>query len=72
MITPVLLGGVPHVVAVVNGTLTAAIFRASFRWEVLVVGVTVHLVARWITKRDVCWFAVARKYWRTRRYYNVS
>jgi type IV secretory pathway VirB3-like protein len=72
MITPTLLGGVPHMAAVLNGTLTAVLFRATFKWQVLVIGVGLHLIARQITKRDVHWVAVTKCYWRTKRHYAVS
>ena len=69
--TPVLLGGVPHAAAVLNGTLTAVLFRATWHWEVLVVGIALHLIAQRLTKKDPLWVAVARLYWRKRRYYEV-
>jgi len=71
LLTPDLRGGVPRRPAILNGTLTAAVFQATYIWWVIGLGIGVHWVMAQMTKRDKEWFQIAVKYWKTPRVYTV-
>ena len=62
---PILLGGAPRAVAILNGTLAAAIGLGLRLW---VVGVAIwligHLAAVWAAKRDAAFVDVVRRHLR--------
>jgi len=62
---PILLGGTPRAVAIVNGTLAAAIGLGLRLW---IVGVLIwllgHLAAVWAAKRDAAFVDVVRRHLR--------
>jgi type IV secretion system protein TrbD len=62
---PILLGGVPRAVAIVNGTLAAAVGLGLRLW---VVGAAIwligHLAAVWAAKRDPAFVEVVRRHLR--------
>ncbi len=62
---PILLGGAPRAVAIVNGTLAAAIGLGLRLW---LVGATLwllgHLAAVWAAKRDAAFVDVVRRHLR--------
>jgi type IV secretory pathway TrbD component len=62
---PILLGGAPRAVAIVNGTLAAAVGLGLRLW---IVGATIwligHLVAVWAAKRDPAFVEVVRRHLR--------
>jgi type IV secretion system protein TrbD len=62
---PILLGGAPRAVAIVNGTLAAAIGLGLRLW---IVGAAVwllgHLAAVWAAKRDAAFVDVVRRHLR--------
>jgi type IV secretory pathway TrbD component len=62
---PLLLGGAPRAVAIVNGTLAAAIGLGLRLW---VAGVAIwligHLAAVWAAKRDAAFVDVVRRHLR--------
>ncbi|MGF6227846.1 type IV secretory pathway TrbD component [Inquilinus ginsengisoli] len=62
---PILLGGAPRAIAIVNGTLAAAIGLGLRLWIAgVVLWLVGHAVAVWAAKRDP-WFAeVARRHLR--------
>ena len=50
---PILLGGAPRAIAILNGTLAAAIGLGLRLWLLgIVLGITGHLLAAWAAKRD--------------------
>jgi type IV secretion system protein TrbD len=62
---PILLGGAPRAVAIVNGTLAAAVGLGLRLW---IVGAAIwligHLAAVWAAKRDPAFVEVARRHLR--------
>ena len=62
---PVLLGGAPRAVAIVNGTLAAAVGLGLRLW---IVGVAIwlvcHLAAVWAARRDAALIDVVRRHLR--------
>ena len=62
---PILLGGAPRAVAIVNGTLAAAVGLGLRLW---IVGAAIwligHLAAVWAAKRDPAFVDVARRHLR--------
>lgn len=62
---PILLGGAPRAVAIVNGTLAAAV---GFGLRLWVAGVAIwligHLAAVWAAKRDAAFVDVVRRHLR--------
>ncbi len=62
---PILLGGAPRAVAILNGTLAAAIGLGLRLWLVgLVIWLICHVAAVWTTKRDAAFVDVARRHLR--------
>jgi type IV secretion system protein TrbD len=62
---PILLGGVPRAVAIVNGTLAAAVGLGLRLWIVGgLIWLTGHLAAVWATKRDAAFVDVVRRHLR--------
>ena len=62
---PILLGGAPRAVAIVNGTLAAAVGLGLRLW---IVGGAIwlirHLAAVWAAKRDPAWLVGVRRHLR--------
>jgi type IV secretory pathway TrbD component len=62
---PILLGGAPRAIAILNGTLAAAVGLGLRLWivggAIWLVG---HLVAVWAAKRDPAFVEVARRHMR--------
>jgi type IV secretion system protein VirB3 len=71
LIQPQLLGGIPRMAAILNGTICAALVQATRLYWLALVGVGLHLGAYWLTKRDPDWLDIVRTYWRTKRFYDV-
>ena len=62
---PILLGGAPRAVAIVNGTLAAAIGLGLRLWMVGgAIGLLGHLAAVWAAKRDPAFVDVVRRHLR--------
>ena len=62
---PILLGGAPRAVAIVNGTLAAAIGLGLRLWLVgVIVGLLGHFLAAWAAKRDPLFVDVVRRHLR--------
>jgi type IV secretion system protein TrbD len=62
---PILLAGAPRAVAILNGTLSAAIGLGLRLWIVgLVLWAVGHLSAVWAAKRDPCFVDVVRRHLR--------
>jgi type IV secretory pathway TrbD component len=66
---PILLGGAPRAVAIVNGTLAAATGLGLRLWIVgAVIWIAGHLVAVWAAKRDPAFVEVVRRHVRYPQY----
>ena len=62
---PILLGGAPRAIAIVNGTLAGAVGLGLRLWLVgLAIGVIGHLAAVWAAKRDPLFVEVVRRHLR--------
>ena len=62
---PILLGGAPRAVAIVNGTLAAAVGLGLRLWIVgAAIWLTGHLAAVWAAKRDPAFVDVVRRHLR--------
>ena len=62
---PILLGGAPRAVAILNGTLAAAIGLGLRLWIVgAAIWLICHLAAVWATKRDAAFVDVVRRHLR--------
>jgi len=62
---PILLGGAPRSVAIVNGTLAAAIGLGLRLWIAgLLIWLIGHMVAVWAAKRDPFFIEVVRRHLR--------
>ena len=62
---PLLLGGAPRAVVIVNGTLAAAVGLGLRMWIVgAVIWLVGHLAAVWATKRDPAFVDVMRRHLR--------
>lgn len=66
---PVTMAGVPRMVAVLNGTLTAIIaLGLQVPWLGLPLGLAVHTIAFWLTKSDPYFFDNLRRHLRQKPY----
>ncbi len=62
---PILLGGAPRAVAIINGTLAAAIGLGLRLWIVgIVIWLVGHVAAVWAAKRDPAFVDVVRRHLR--------
>ena len=62
---PILLGGAPRAVAILNGTVAAAIGLGLRLWIVgAAIWLICHLAAVWATKRDAAFVDVVRRHLR--------
>lgn len=69
---PILLGGAPRAIAIVNGTLAGAVGLGLRLWLVgLAIGVTGHVAAMWAAKRDPLFVEVVRRHLRIPAYLSV-
>ena len=69
---PILLGGVPRAVAILNGTLAAALGLGLRLWIAgLLMGAIGHAAAVWATKRDPQFVDVVRRHLRISGYLGV-
>ena len=66
---PITMAGVPRMVAILNGTLAAIItLGLQVPWLGIPLGLAVHSVAFWLTKRDPYFFEVLGRHIRQRPY----
>lgn len=69
---PILLGGAPRAIAIVNGTLAGAVGLGLRLWLVgLAVGVIGHVAAVWAAKRDPLFVEVVRRHLRIAAHLSV-
>jgi type IV secretion system protein VirB3 len=69
---PVAIGGVPRMIAVLNGTVTATL---ALGLQVPMIGIplglAVHVCAYWLTKRDPYFFDVLGRHIRQKPYWDA-
>ena len=69
---PILLGGAPRAIAILNGTLAGAIGLGLRLWLIgLAIWLLGHVAAVWAAKRDPLFVEVVRQHLRTRTYLSV-
>ena len=69
---PILMGGAPRSVAILNGTLAASLGIGLRLWVVgLLLWFVGHMVAVWVTKRDPAFVEVVRRHLRIPGYLNT-
>jgi type IV secretory pathway TrbD component len=69
---PILLGGVPRTIAIVNGTVAAALGLGLRLWIAgLLIWAIGHAAAVWATKRDPLFVETARRHLRIPTHLNV-
>jgi type IV secretion system protein TrbD len=69
---PILLGGAPRAIAILNGTLAAALGLGLRLWIAgLVLWAIGHAAAVWAAKRDALFVETARRHLRIPTYLNV-
>jgi len=68
---PIMIGGVPREIAIINGTFSAALVLGLHSWLGIPLGITFHLISLALAKRDPQFFATFRRHIKQRRYYGV-
>lgn len=68
---PLLMGGAPREIAILNGTLAAAFGLILHMYYILVLNVIIHLVAVAFTKRDPQFFSVFKRHINQKKYYGT-
>lgn len=68
---PILLGGVPRTIAILNGTLGAAFGIGLHTFWILPVNIIVHIAAVILTKRDPQFFDAFKRHIRQKGYYST-
>ena len=69
---PVTIAGAPRMIAVLNGTLTAVLaLGLQVPLVGLPIGILIHAVCIWLTKRDPYFFDVLRRHIRQRPYWDA-
>jgi len=66
----ILLGGVPREIAIVNGTLTAALVLGLHSFMGLPVGLIIHFLCVALAKRDPQFFETFRRQVKQKRFYS--
>ena len=69
LITPILFAGVPRRLAILNGTICAALVLGLHAFYMLPIFVLIHLLAALLTKKDPYFFDVVMKHIRQKRFY---
>ena len=69
--TPILLGGVPRKLAILNGTMGAAFLFGLHSLWIIPICAVVHVGAMMLAKRDPYFFQVGLRHIRKRPYYKV-
>ena len=69
---PVTIAGVPRMIAVLNGTLTAVLaLGLQVPWLGIPLGLAVHAGAYWLNKRDQYFFDALKRHIRQKPYWDA-
>lgn len=71
LVTPILLMGVPRRLAILNGTLAAALTLGLRAYYLLPIFVAIHFTAMYFTKKDPYFFDVILSHLQLKKYYKV-
>jgi type IV secretion system protein TrbD len=72
LLTPVLIGGAPRRLAILNGTMTAAIGLGLHQLWALPLGILVHMLAVLAAKQDPQFFEVLLEHLKTKSFYHAG
>ena len=69
---PITIAGVPRMIAVLNGTLTAVLaLGLQVPWIGIPIGIAVHSACFWLNKRDPYFFDALKRHLRQRPYWDA-
>lgn len=71
LISPVLLGGVPRKIALLNGTIGAIFVLVLQNFYLLPVCFMLHFIAIFLCKKDPDFFEISIRHLRQKAYYDV-
>lgn len=67
----ILLGGVPRPIALLNGTMAAALGLGMQSWFAVPISLIIHILAVYATKRDPQFFDCFKRHIRQKSYYST-
>lgn len=67
--TPLMMAGVPRNIAIINGTITAALGLGLHCLWAIPLGIVIHAVARLAARQDPMYFEVLRSHIKQHTYY---
>ena len=68
---PIMIGGVPREIAILNGTLSAALVLGLHSWLGVPLGIVLHVIAVNMAKKDPQCFGTFRRQIKQRGFYGV-
>lgn len=68
---PIMIGGVPREIAILNGTITAALVLGMHSFYGLPLGLVIHIASLTLSKRDPQFFATFRRQIKQRSFYSA-
>ena len=68
---PIMIGGVPREIAILNGTITAALVLGMHSFWGLPLGLVIHIASLTLSKRDPQFFATFRRQVKQRSFYSA-
>ena len=71
LIEPILLGGVPRPIGLLNGTIAAAFGLGMQSWIIIPVSVVLHIAAVIATKQDPQFFECFKRHINQKNYYST-
>ncbi|MGE5607302.1 MAG: VirB3 family type IV secretion system protein [Bacteroidota bacterium] len=67
----ILLGGVPRTIAIMNGSIGAALGLGAQSWYVIPICIVTHILAVIATKKDPQFFDCLRRHMKLKSYYST-
>ena len=71
LVTPILLMGVPRRLAILNGTMCAALVLGMRAYYLLPIFIIIHVVAVYFTKKDPYFFDVILNHLKLKKFYKI-
>jgi len=68
---PILLAGVPRRLAILNGTLCAALTLGLHLWYGIPIALVIHVSAYYLTRKDPSFFDVILRHTHQKNYYST-
>lgn len=66
---PIMIGGIPREIAILNGTFTAAFVLGLHSFSALPLGVLIHMISLRLAKHDPMFFQTFRRHIHHKRFY---